>query len=301
MQKVHTPLQVGTMIRGRYVIENVLSKKSSGPVYLVRDRRNKQKLFILKELPKPGWKDHFRFMLDSVVFTDLEHPTLPHVYEVFTVDKLDRAFMLMDYIEGPNLEMLRLAQPEQRFSSLQVMTSIVPVVEAVAYLHSQDHPIIHKHIKPSNIIVCKNGAAAVLVGFDLVNKAATDSTLTFDRYGTPGFKAPEQYSGKTDLRTDIYALGAVLYTLLTGFVPASALYRVRRLVEKKPDPLFSMNQIAPDIPTGIASAIYRAMSLHRNDRYSTVEEFWNALWQVSIIAPIVQPTWEQVEQLRAGT
>jgi len=282
------------------VVEDVLGKRSFGAVYLVKDRRSKQKLFILKVVPKPGWKDSFQFVSDSVVFTELDHPALPHVFKVFTVDKFDRAFMLMDYIEGPNLETLRLAQPEQRFSSLQVMTSIVPIVEAVTYLHSQDHPIIHGDIKPSNIIVRKDGAAAVLVGFSLLKEVATDLTLTFDRYGTPGFKAPEQYGGVTDLRTDIYALGAVLYTLLTGSVPAGALYRVRCLVEKKLDPLFSMNHIVPDIPTGIASAIHCAMSIDRSDRYSTVEQFWNALWQVSTIAPIVRPTWEQVEQPRAG-
>ncbi len=294
MQKVHSPLQVGTVIRGRYEIEEVLGKRSFGTAYLVRDRFNSQKLFVLREAPKPGWKDRFRFSFDSSVFTDLYHPTLPYVYKVFTVDKLGRSFMLMDYIEGPNLETVRLAQPKQRFSSLQVMTSIVPVVEAVTYLHSQDHPIIHGEIKPSNIIVRKEGGAAVLVGFSLVKDAVIDTTFTFNRYRTHGYKAPEQFSGVTDPRTDIYALGAVLYTILTGIVPAGALYRVRCLVEKKLDPLSLMNQIAPDIPTGIASAIHRAMSIDRDYRYSTVEQFWYALWQGPIFNPKVQHTREQL-------
>ena len=299
MQEVHPPLQVGTVIRGRYVVEDVLGKRSFGAVYLVRDLRNKQKLFVLKEVPKPGWKERFQFASDSMVFRRPDHMALPHVYQVFNDSKRDRAFMLMDYIEGPNLETLRLGQPEQRFPLLQVMSLIAPIVDAVTHLHTQRHPIIHGDIKPSNIIMRKDGATAVLVGFSLVKEAVTNRTLTFDRYHAPGYKAPEQYSGVTDPRTDIYALGAVLYTLLTGTVPAGALYRVRHLSEKKRDPLFLMDKIAPDIPTSITSAIHCAMSIHRSDRFATVEQFWNALWQVSAIAPIVQPTWEQVEQPRA--
>ncbi len=277
MKEVDTTLKVGTIAQGRYVVENVLGKRSFGALYLVRDRRSKQKLFVLREVPKPKWKDSFRFLFDSTAFIELDHPALPHVHKVFNVDKLDRAFMLMDYIEGPNLETVRLAQPGQRFSPLQAMTLIEPIVKAVTYLHNQDRPIIHGDIKPSNIVVRKEGGASVLLGFSLVKEVVTDTTLTFDRYRAPGYKAPEQYSGVTDPRTDIYALGAVLYTLLTGSVPAGALYRMRRVVEKKLDPLFSMNQIVPDIPTGIANAIHRAMSIDRSDRFSTVEQFWNAL------------------------
>ena len=130
------------------------------------------------------------------------------------------------------------------------MTLIAPIVNAVTHLHTQRHPIIHGDIKPSNIIMRKDGATAVLVGFSLVKEAVTNRTLTFDRYHAPGYKAPEQYSGVTDPRTDIYALGAVLYTLLTGSIPAGALYRVRHLVEKKPDPLISMNQTSTEYSNG---------------------------------------------------
>src|SRR5438132_6712255 len=96
VEDVLAPLQVGTKIRGRYVVEDVLGKRSFGAVYLVRDRRSKQKLFALRDMPKPGWKDSFQFVFDSVVFTELDHPALPHVYKVFNDDKFDRAFMLMD-------------------------------------------------------------------------------------------------------------------------------------------------------------------------------------------------------------
>ena len=299
MQDVHSTLKIGTIIRRRYEVENALGKGNVGTVYLVRDRRSDHKLFVLKEVPKPGWKERFQFIIDSMAFTDLDHPALPHVHKVFNVNKFNQTFMLMEYIEGPDLETLRLMQPGQRFTPLQVISSIVPVVVALTYLHSQDRPIIHGDIKPSNIIIRKEGDVATLVGFSLVKKVDTDKTLTFDRYHAPGYKAPEQYGGVTDCRTDIYALGAVLYTLLAGRVPAGVLYRVRHQVEKKPDPLFSINQIAPDVPIGIANVIHKAMSMDKNNRYATMEQFWNALWQISTITPAVQPALIPVEQTQA--
>jgi serine/threonine protein kinase len=282
------------MIRGRYEVEEVLGKSEVGAVYLVRDRRNKQRLFVLREMSNPGWKYRYQFAFDSMFFKRPDHMALPHVYQVFNDGKLNRAFMLMDYIEGPNLETLREEQPERRFPLIQVISLIAPIMNAVTHLHSQRHAVIHGDIKPSNIIVRKEGGLPVLVGFSLVKEAATVTTLTFDRYRAPGYKAPEQYSGVTDPRTDIYALGGVLYTLLTGSVPAGVLYRVRRLGEKKPDPLCPMDKIASDIPAGVTSAIHRAMSMHRSDRYSTVEQFWNALWQEPVYNPMVQHTWEQL-------
>jgi len=296
MQELHTNLQPGTVIQRRYVVEDVLGQRGFGTVYLVRDQRNNQKLFVLREVPKPGWKDRYQAAFKPMAFRQSDHPALPHVYRVFNDNRLDLAFMLMDYIEGPNLEILRQGQPEQRLSLNQVMTLIAPVMDAVTHLHSQHHPIIHGNIKPSNIIMRKEGAGTVLVGFSIANKSGTDPTPPFDRHVTPGYKAPEQYSRGADPRTDIYALGAVLYTLLTGTVPADALYRLARLGEREPDPLLPVSQITPSVPTTIAGAIHRAMSIRINDRYSTVEQFWNGLWQEPIFTPLVQvqQTWEPV-------
>src|SRR5258708_7935583 len=298
MQEVRTTLQLGTIIRGRYVVEDVLGQRSFGTVSLARDHRNNQKVFVLREVPKPGWKDRYQAAFESMAARQPDHPALPHVYRVFNDNRLDRAFMLMDYIEGPNLEILRQGQPEQRFSLHQVMTLIAPIMGAVTHLHSQHHPIIHGNIKLSNIIMRKEGAGTVLVGFSIANKSGTDPTPTFDRHVTPDYQAPEQYSRGADPSTDMYALGAVLYTLLAGTVPADALYRLAQLGEREPDPLLPVNQITPSVPTTIAGAIHRAISIHSNDRFSSVEQFWNSLWQVSSVNPIVQPAWVPVEQPR---
>src|SRR2546427_653715 len=100
----------------RYVIEGLLGKGRIGAVYLVRDWRVKQRLFALKEVINPKKRDRERFIFEAEILKRLNHRALPHVYQVFEEGKLKRVYMLMDYIEGLDLEALRKEQPDQRIS-----------------------------------------------------------------------------------------------------------------------------------------------------------------------------------------
>ncbi|MFL5660135.1 MAG: serine/threonine protein kinase [Ktedonobacteraceae bacterium] len=292
MQEAHTTLQPGTVIQRRYVVRDVPGR--SGAVYLVRDLRSKRNLFVLKEVARPDSKEGHQIAFASRLFKRLDHLALPRIYQIFKEGRRSPVYMLMEYIEGPNVVILQQGQARQRFSLPQAISLIAPIIEAVTYLHGQRYPIIHGDIKPSNIIVRKENAAPVLVGFSLVEEVDTGSIPT----AAHGYRAPEQYSGEIDPRSDIYALGAVLYTLLTGTVPADALYRLAQLGEREPDPLLPVNQITLGVPTTIAGSIHCAMSIHKDDRFSSVEEFWNSLWQAPSIYPVDQPTWEPVKQPR---
>src|SRR6266700_936397 len=147
----------------------------------------------------------------------------------------------------------------------------------LAYLHHQQPPILHRDIKPANIILTTTGDKAVLVDFGIAKEYDPDDTTTTLRHCSPGYGAPEQYSTGTDTRTDIYGLGATLYALITGLVPADALHRMTRLGNTGMDPLEPVNKIVPAVPTFVAEAIHRALSLRSGDRFSTVEQFWEAL------------------------
>ena len=277
MQNVQTPLPVGTIIHRRYRVEDQLDKSSSGAIYLVKDQRNKQKLFVLKEMIPPSKKGEHRLPLQSVLLKRLDHPALPHVYDVFNDEIQGRAYIVMNYIEGSNLEILQQQQPGRRFSLPRIMSIMAPIVDAVTYLHSQHPPIIHGNIKPVNIIVPKGVGGAMLVDLGSAKEYDTNTSITLARRSTSSYGAPEQYSSGTSPRTDIYALGATLYTLLTGTVPADALYRLAQLNEKKPDPLMPVNRIAPGVPIAVAKTVHRAMSISSHYRFSTVEQFWRAL------------------------
>src|SRR5438552_990615 len=157
------------------------------------------------------------------------------------------------------------------------MSMMAPIFEAVSYLHRQRPPIIHRDIKPSNIIVPTSGDQTVLVDFGIAKEFDPDSTTTAVRHASPGYAAPEQYGTGTNTRTDIYELGATIYTLLTGVVPADSFYRTTNLGSGRNDPLEPIHKFAPNVPQHIADAIYRAMAVDMNDRFPTVQDFWQEL------------------------
>ncbi|MFL5704036.1 MAG: serine/threonine protein kinase [Ktedonobacteraceae bacterium] len=277
VQDIFLPLPNGAMVRDRYIIEGLLGKGGFGSVYLVKDRRVKGNLFALKEVIDPSKQERDRFTLEGEILRRLDHPGLPRVYHAFSDDAMFRAYLLMDYIEGPNLEILRQKQAQHRLPLMQVMRIMAPIIEAIAYLHSQQPPIIHRDIKPSNIIVLPAGNEAVLVDFGIAKEYEADSTTTSVRRCSPGYGAPEQYGSGTDTRTDIYGLAATFSALLTGKIPADSFQRMLQLGSKGVDPLVPIIQHMPDIPLLVSEAIQRAMSIDSNDRFATIGEFWQAL------------------------
>src|SRR2546421_251494 len=281
MRLEHITLPGGVTVRDpngdRYVIEGLLGKGMAGAVYLVRDRRMRHNLFALKEVIDPSKQDRARFTFEAQVLKRLEHRALPRVYRVFEHDKLRRVYMLMDYIQGQDLEVLRQEQAGQRFSLPLVLALLAPIVDALIYLHHQDPPIVHRDIKPANIIVPVGADEAMLVDFGSAKEYVADGVTTVIRHSTPGYAALEQYGGGTSPRTDIYGLGATVYTLLTGTIPTDAITRVSRSRSNGSDPLRLANLITPTVPTAVAAAIQRAMSISSEDRFETVEEFWQEL------------------------
>lgn len=277
MQQEQILLPAGNTVRtpdgNHYVIENLLGKGGFGAVYLVRDRYDELKLYALKEVIDPNEQDRERFTSEAELLKRLHHKALPHIYDVFENEKLKRVYILMDYVKGRDLEALLAEQPEQLFDLPLVVAIMEPVVQAIIYMHHQEPPIVHRDIKPANIIMPLTGEEAVLVDFGLAKEYIAGKTTTMIRHGSPGYAAMEQYGhGGTTPRTDIYGLGATLYTLLTGVVPADPVTRVTESGDF--DSLTPASLLNPTLPTSVAKAIQRAMSISERDRFATVEDFW---------------------------
>ena len=294
MQDVHSALPIGTVIGDRYNVVGLLGKGGFGAVYLVRDQRVRGNLFALKEMIDTSRQERARFAFESELLTRLDHPALPRVYRSFEDETNNRSYMLMDFIEGPNLETLRQKQPQKRFPLSQVMSMMAPIVEAISYLHKQRPPIIHRDIKPANIIVPSTGDQTVLVDFGIAKEFDPDSTTTAVRRCSPGYGAPEQYNRGTNTRTDIYGLGATFYALLTGVVPDDAFYRMTNLGSGNGDPLEPAHQLNPDIPVHVSDAIQRAMAINIEDRFPSADQFWQALnaqpaQPMTPVPPMVMP------------
>jgi eukaryotic-like serine/threonine-protein kinase len=283
MQEMQTLLPVGSVLLHRYRVESLLGKGGFSAVYLVRDLRSQANQYAIKELIDPDKKERQRFTFEGEVLKRLDHPALPRVYRVFDDAQAMRAYILMDYVEGQNLETLRQQRRDHRFSLSRVMQLMAPVVSAVSYLHEQAPPVIHRDIKPANIIVPPRGEETVLVDFGIAKEYIQDATTSMIRHASPGYGAPEQYDRGTSPRTDVYGMAATIYALLTGMVPPMAFTRITQRESKGVDPLVPASEAIADIPEYVSKALERAMAIHDEERYATVQEFWQALRPVSSV------------------
>ena len=293
MQQEQLVLPRGVTVRGssgeRYVIEGLLGKGEMGAVYLVMDRRVPGNVFALKEVINPDKQDRERFLFEAQVLKRLHHSALPRVYRVFENSKLKRVYIVMDYIQGRNLEELRKEQPDSRFSLPLVIALMSPIVKALTYLHMQDPPVVHRDVKPANVIVPVGAEEAMLVDFGSAKEYIPGEMTTVVSHRTPGYAAPEQYGSGTGPHTDVYGLGATLYTLLTGTPPVDALSRIALNWNNGIDPLKRADIYVPSMPAPVAQALQRAMSLRSADRFATVEEFWQALTTHTVSQPVQTP------------
>ena len=187
---------------------------------------------------------------EAKVLGQLHHPNLPAFQEAF--DERGHYFVVLSYIEGSDLtDRIRIARQRNEIIALpQIIGWVLSVCDAVQFLHSQQPVVIHRDIKPDNIRIMPDGTAILV---DLGNAKATADgarTLFFIRHqGTPGYAPQEQYPGGTgtDVRSDVYALGATLYFALTAHEPPSVSSRNQSIQQGLPD-LSSLQEILAKNP-----------------------------------------------------
>lgn len=262
------PLNTGTLINNRYRIAKLIGQGGFGAVYRAWDT-NLNRPCALKENLDTSQEAQRQFEREARILAGLIHPHLPRVTDHFIVPGQGQ-YLVMDFVEGEDLASL-LARGE-RVTEEQALTWISQVAEALVYLHSQPQPVIHRDIKPANIRITPEGKA-MLVDFGLVKVYDVHLKTTVGaRAVTPGYSPPEQYGrGATDHRTDIYALAATLYTLLTDQEPTESIQRVVG------DPFVRVDTLNPRVSSHLALVLEQAMALNPSQRYQSAKEFVSAL------------------------
>lgn len=278
-------LQPGTVLRRRYRIEAPIGQGGMGSVYLAEDLRLEGRKCAVKAVridpsidPSLIAELQHQFSREASILARLDHPNLPKVSDYFTEDELD--YLVMDYVPGKNLkELMDEARRNDRFlAEADVLAWARQLCDALEYMHTQDPPVLHRDIKPSNIKLAPSGLIK-LVDFGLVKLLSKDMSQTItvlQGRGTAAYTPLEQYGeddSHTDMRSDIYALGATLYHLLTNVPPADA--RQRFL---SPQSLASPRQHNPAISEAVERALVAAIAMHPDDRPSSIAEFRELLF-----------------------
>ncbi len=279
MSREQNTLQVGYLLRERYLIKSVLGVGSSGAVYLIKDQRVKRvkyNLFVLKEMSELDQQIRYQFTFKGVALRQLQHPGLPRVLHVFNDDKNERIYLVMEYVEGINLENLLQQQPNGHFDWPELQSMFEPIISALSYLHRQREPFFHGDIKPVNLIL-NQAHTLQLVDIGYAQVVLNDPAQTAPQNTSSHYRPPEYLPGKIDEFADIYALGATFYTLLTGQMPVNAMARLKRVINNVPDPLQLANEVVPTIPPDIAREVQRAVSLDPDERFQSITAFWQAL------------------------
>jgi serine/threonine-protein kinase len=263
------PLSTGQTLENRYRIAKLLGQGGFGAVYRAWDMRLNRPC-ALKENLDLSPEAVRQFGKEAAILANLHHPNLPRVIDHFSIPRQGQ-YLVMDFVKGEDLqETLDQGGP---LPEVQVLPWITQICDALAYLHEQNPPVIHRDIKPANIKITPEGRP-MLVDFGIAK--VYDPTLRTTmgaRAVTPGYSPPEQYGrGRTDTRSDIYALGATLYALLTGQEPADSVESLIGATDLTPP-----RQINPNISVWVSQAILRAMDADPNQRFQLAKEFKAAL------------------------
>ncbi|MBN1994068.1 MAG: protein kinase [Anaerolineae bacterium] len=283
-----------TILEDRYRIETVLGQGGMGTVYRGFDT-NLQTAVAIKENFFQTSHAITQFKREALILAKLRHPSLPRVTHHFSVGH--QQYLVMDFIEGADLWQLIQSQGHPLDERLALIY-ISQICDALAYLHSQSPPIIHRDVKPQNIKITPDGRA-VLVDFGIAKEQVSgEKTMTGAKGVTPGFSPPEQYSGAgTGPVSDIYSLGATLYALLTSQKPPDSIS-----VLVKSQKFIPVSQINPMITPAVSQAISWAMELETTQRPPTMQTWQNRLQEIETrVSPATQiASGEQSKPTMAG-
>ena len=262
-------LNQGDLLRERYRIIEVMGHGGMGSIFRAVDENLglevavKENLFTIDDYAR-------QFRREATILANLRHPNLPRVSDHFSLEDQGQ-YLIMDYIEGEDLQerLERLGQFEEE----EVVFIGASICDALSYMHSRDSVVLHRDIKPANVRITPRGEV-YLVDFGLAKIMHGDQTTTTGaRAMTMGFSPPEQYgAARTDARTDIYSLGATLYTALTGFTPEDSLAQTMDQEELTP-----VRERNPKISKRVAEAVEKALQVHPSNRFQMAAEFKNEL------------------------
>src|ERR1700751_4268885 len=252
-----------TIVGGRYRVVKALGGGGMKLVYLAEDLRLAARKCALAEMvdtftSAAAQKQAISaFQREADMLAQLSNEHIPRVFDRFSEG--NHHFLVMEYIDGATLDE-QIKQNGGKLPSQQVVDVALQVLHTLDYLHHLQPPVIYRDLKPSNIMVTGNGQAK-LIDFGIARHFQPLSNATM--IGTQGYAPPEQYRGKVETRSDIYALGATMHHAISGRDPAA----------EAPFSFPPLQQLCPDIEARLAAAIDQALAYDVASRLPDAAEF----------------------------
>ena len=265
----------------RYHILEQLGEGGMATVYKAYDTRLERDVAI-KVIRRGAFPaDHLeqilkRFERESKALAGLSHTNIVKVMDYGEHE--GSPYMVLEYLPGGTLKQ-KLGKPIPWKESIQLL---LPIAKALGYAHEQG--IVHRDIKPSNILLTsKNQPLLTDFGIAKILESRELTTLTGSSVGvgTPEYMAPEQWTGKADVQSDVYSLGIVLYEMVTGRKPYVADTPAAILLKQATEPLPPPSRYVPDLPEGVERILIKALSKDPKERYQNMAEFASAMEKLS--------------------
>jgi len=255
---------------GRYEILAELGRGAMGIVYKSRDPKI-NRVVAVKTISLAGQepdqeKDYReRFFREAEAAGRLSHPGIVTIFDVGEEPETRAPYIVMEYVEGQTLEKLLLSRDDHKLPPEEALQLALEVAEALDCAHGQG--VIHRDIKPANILITKQGHAKI-ADFGVAKLSLANATASGRIFGTPAFMSPEQLSDEPiDGRSDLFSLGVILYTAVTGYRPFqgnSAMTVAFKVVNRDPVPATVLDT---ELPPGLDYIISRAIAKDRSQRY----------------------------------
>ena len=263
---------------GRYTIERALGQGGMGTVYLGHDPVIGRSVAIKVITARPETEDEARqyrerFLREAQAAGALVHPNIVAVHDIGLDPSTGRPYIVMEHVAGQDLK--KVIRSRAPLTPGETTKTCLQIAAALDYAHG--HGIVHRDIKPANVLISETGQVKI-TDFGVARLPGSDLTGTDQMVGSPGFMSPEQLrGGAVDGRSDLFALGVILYQLLTGRSPfegesvSEVLYRISTQPAEPP------SEIHPDVSPDFDPILERALAKDPGGRYQTGKEMMAAL------------------------
>jgi serine/threonine protein kinase len=259
-------LRVGTELAG-YAIEEVIGRGGMGIVYRARHKHLERTValkLLLGHVFEGGPEVRRRFVRESRIAASLHHPNIVAVYDAGEAE--GHLYLAMQYVDG--IDLADLIEREGALEPEHALAILGQVADALDVAHGRG--LVHRDVKPANVLI--DSSRAYLTDFGLSRTLSSKSALTRHGQfvGTIDYMSPEQISGDdVDARTDVYALGCMLFHALTGALPYEQNSQVALIYAHLQDPPPSLVSRAPHLPLALDAVVAKAMAKRRDDRFET--------------------------------